>query len=121
MPPSCPVRLPLARNVRFYPTAAAAQRAGFREGLQALPPRCVAGFTAVERSAADVVACAMRLIADGTVDRDGVNGLAARLGYTTRQLNACCRAKRGRAAGAGPCPAGPDGADPDRDDVDGLQ
>ena len=29
--PSCPVRPPFARNVRFYPTAAAAQRAGFRQ------------------------------------------------------------------------------------------
>lgn len=35
---------------------------------------------------ADVVARAMRLIADGAVDRDGVAGLAARLGYTSRHL-----------------------------------
>src|SRR5919108_66751 len=35
---------------------------------------------------ADVVARAMRLIADGVVDREGVPGLAARLGYSTRQV-----------------------------------
>ena len=46
--PSCPVRPPFARNVRFYPTAAAAQQAGFR-ALQALPARRLAGLARVER------------------------------------------------------------------------
>ncbi len=46
----------------------------------------------------DVVARAMRLIADGTVDRDGVTGLAAHLGYTTRQLERLLQAE----VGAGP-------------------
>ena len=31
--PSCPVRPPLARNMRFYPTSAAAQRGGFRDRM----------------------------------------------------------------------------------------
>src|SRR5262249_11633490 len=47
---------------------------------------------------ADVVARAMRLIADGVVDRDGVPGLAARLGYSTRQLERQLLAE----VGAGP-------------------
>ncbi len=46
----------------------------------------------------DVVAWAMRLIADGTVDRAGVSGLAAHLGYTTRQLERLLQAE----VGAGP-------------------
>ena len=46
----------------------------------------------------DVVARAMRLIADGTVDRDGVTGLAGRLGYSTRQLERLLLAE----VGAGP-------------------
>src|SRR5207344_3308517 len=46
----------------------------------------------------DIVARAMRLIADGTVDRDGVTGLAAHLGYTTRQLERLLQAE----VGAGP-------------------
>jgi AraC family transcriptional regulator, regulatory protein of adaptative response / DNA-3-methyladenine glycosylase II len=46
----------------------------------------------------DMVARAMRLIADGTVDRDGVTGLASRLGYTTRQLERMLQAE----VGAGP-------------------
>jgi AraC family transcriptional regulator of adaptative response / DNA-3-methyladenine glycosylase II len=40
----------------------------------------------------------MRLIADGTVDREGVTGLAAHLGYTTRQLERLLQAE----VGAGP-------------------
>jgi AraC family transcriptional regulator, regulatory protein of adaptative response / DNA-3-methyladenine glycosylase II len=36
---------------------------------------------------ADVVGRAIRLIADGLVDREGVAGLAARLGYSERQLH----------------------------------
>ena len=46
----------------------------------------------------DVVARAMRLIADGTVDREGVGGLAGQLGYTTRQLERLLQAE----VGAGP-------------------
>jgi AraC family transcriptional regulator of adaptative response / DNA-3-methyladenine glycosylase II len=70
--PSCPARTPLARNVSFFTTAAAAQGAGFR---------------ACRRCRPDAVARAMRLIADGEVERSGVSGLAARLGYSERQLH----------------------------------
>ena len=94
--PSCPVRLPLARNVRFYPTAAAAQRAGFRACRRCLPD--ASPGSPLWNVRADVVARAMRLIADGTVDRDGVNGRAARLGYTTRQLERLLQSE----VGAGP-------------------
>jgi len=45
----------------------------------------------------DVVARAMRLIADGTVDREGVTGLAARVGYTVRQLERLMQAEVGAA------------------------
>src|ERR687890_334880 len=82
--PSCPVRPPYARNMRFYPTAAAAQRAGFRACKRCRPDASPGSPEWNVRG--DVVARAMRLIADGTVDREGVPGLAARLGYTTRQL-----------------------------------
>jgi AraC family transcriptional regulator of adaptative response / DNA-3-methyladenine glycosylase II len=82
--PSCPVRPPFARNVRFYPTAAAAQHAGFRACKRCRPDASPGSPEWNVRG--DVVARAMRLIADGTVDREGVTGLAARVGYTTRQL-----------------------------------
>ncbi|BBX69050.1 DNA-3-methyladenine glycosylase 2 family protein [Mycolicibacterium psychrotolerans] len=91
--PSCPVRPPFARNIRFYPTAAAAQRAGFRACKRCRPDASPGSPEWNVRS--DVVARAMRLIADGTVDRDGVTGLAARLGYTVRQLERLMQAEVG--------------------------
>jgi AraC family transcriptional regulator of adaptative response / DNA-3-methyladenine glycosylase II len=83
--PSCPARTPLARNVSFFTTAAAAQAAGFR-ACRRCRPDAVPGSPAWDVRA-DVVARAMRLIADGEVERSGVPGLARRLGYSERQLN----------------------------------
>lgn len=91
--PSCPVRPPFARNVRFYPTAAAAQGAGFRACKRCRPDASPGSPEWNIRG--DVVARTMRLIADGTVDRDGVVGLAARVGYTTRQLERLLQAEVG--------------------------
>ena len=91
--PSCPVRPPFARNMRFYPTAAAAQRAGFRACKRCRPDASPGSPEWNVRG--DVVARAMRLIADGTVDREGVTGLAARVGYTTRQLERLLQAEVG--------------------------
>lgn len=94
--PSCPVRPPFARNVRFYPSAAAAQRAGFRACKRCRPDASPGSPEWNVRG--DVVARAMRLIADGTVDREGVGGLAIHVGYTTRQLERLLQAE----VGAGP-------------------
>jgi AraC family transcriptional regulator of adaptative response / DNA-3-methyladenine glycosylase II len=82
--PSCPAVPPKARNMRFYPSAAAAQAAGFRACKRCRPDASPGSPEWNVR--ADIVARAMRLIADGVVDRDGVPGLAARLGYSTRQI-----------------------------------
>jgi AraC family transcriptional regulator of adaptative response / DNA-3-methyladenine glycosylase II len=94
--PSCPARTPHARNIRFYPTAAAAQQAGFRACKRCRPDASPGSPEWNVRG--DVVARAMRLIADGVVDRDGVGGLAARLGYSTRHLERLLQAE----VGAGP-------------------
>ena len=94
--PSCPVRPPFARNVRFLPTAAAAQRAGFRACKRCRPDASPGSPEWNVRG--DAIARAMRLIADGTVDREGVSGLATHLGYTTRQLERLLQAE----VGAGP-------------------
>src|SRR4051794_1062951 len=83
--PSCPARTPLARNVTFFTTAAAAQAAGFRACRRCRPDAAPGSPEWDVR--ADVVARAMRLIADGEVERAGVPGLAARLGYSERQLH----------------------------------
>lgn len=94
--PSCPVRPPLARNVSFFPTAAAAQHAGYRACKRCRPDASPGSPEWNVRR--DLVARAMRLIADGTVDREGVGGLASRLGYSTRQLERHLNAE----VGAGP-------------------
>jgi len=91
--PSCPARTPKRQNVRFYATAAAAQQAGFRACLRCRPDATPGSPEWNVR--ADVVARSMRLIRDGIVDREGVEGLARRLGYSTRQLNRLVTAEVG--------------------------
>ena len=94
--PSCPARTPRRENVRFYPSAAACQQAGFR-ACKRCRPDATPG-SPEWNSRGDVVARAMRLIADGVIDRHGVPGLAAALGYSVRQLQRVLVAE----LGAGP-------------------
>ncbi|WP_369368849.1 DNA-3-methyladenine glycosylase 2 family protein [Streptomyces sp. CG4] len=94
--PSCPAVTPKRHNVRFFPTAAAAQGAGFR-ACRRCRPDAVPG-SAEWNVRADAVGRAMRLIADGVVDREGVAGLAGRLGYSARQVQRQLTAE----LGAGP-------------------
>ncbi len=83
--PSCPARTPKRENVRFFASAAAAQSAGFR-ACKRCRPDATPGSPEWDLRA-DLVGRAMRLIADGVVDREGVGGLAARLGYTERHVH----------------------------------
>ncbi|PZF86482.1 DNA-3-methyladenine glycosylase 2 family protein [Jiangella anatolica] len=83
--PSCPAMTPKRQNVRFYRTAAEANTAGFR-ACRRCRPDATPG-SAEWNVRADMVGRAMRLIADGVVDRDGVAGLAGRLGYSERQVH----------------------------------
>ncbi|MFJ3801322.1 bifunctional transcriptional activator/DNA repair enzyme AdaA [Streptomyces sp. NPDC090088] len=94
--PSCPAVTPKRRNVRFFPTAAAAQGSGFR-ACRRCRPDAVPG-SAEWNVRADVVGRAVRLIGDGVVDREGVGGLADRLGYSARQVQRQLTAE----LGAGP-------------------
>ena len=83
--PSCPTPvLPKARNVDFYPSAAAAQRAGFR-ACKRCRPDATPG-SPEWNSRADLVGRALRLIADGVIDRVGVGGLANQLAVSERHL-----------------------------------
>jgi AraC family transcriptional regulator of adaptative response / DNA-3-methyladenine glycosylase II len=82
--PSCPAIVPRRHNVAFLRTAAAAQRRGFRACKRCRPDASPGSPEWNSRS--DVVGRAMRLIADGVIDREGVAGLATRLGYSRRQL-----------------------------------
>ena len=94
--PSCPAITPKRANMRFYRSAAAAQEAGFRACKRCRPDASPGSPEWNIR--ADVVGRAMRLIADGVVDRDGVEGLARRLGYEQRQVRRLVTAE----LGAGP-------------------
>lgn len=82
--PSCPARTPKPANVTFYATSAAAHEAGYRACKRCLPE--AAPGSPAWNLRGDTTARAMRLIADGVVEREGVPGLARRLGYSPRHL-----------------------------------
>ena len=82
--PSCPAATPRPHNVRFYITAAAAHEAGLRACKRCQPDAVPGNPDWNLRD--DLAGRAMRLILDGVVERDGVTGLADRLGYSTRHL-----------------------------------
>lgn len=94
--PSCPAITPKSVNMRFYPSAAAAQQEGFRACKRCLPDATPG--SPEWRTRSDLAGRAMRLVADGVVDRDGVTGLAERLGYSVRQVERLVTAE----LGAGP-------------------
>jgi AraC family transcriptional regulator of adaptative response / DNA-3-methyladenine glycosylase II len=83
--PSCPAITPKRQNVEFFRAAATAQAHGYRACKRCRPD--ASPGSPEWNSRADVVGRAMRLIADGLVDREGVPGLAGRLGYSERQVN----------------------------------
>ena len=82
--PVCPAVPPLARNVRFFPTAAAAGEAGFRPCLRCRP-ECAPGSPAWNGTST-TVRRGLRLIEEGALDQAGVEQLAERLGVTGRHL-----------------------------------
>jgi AraC family transcriptional regulator of adaptative response / DNA-3-methyladenine glycosylase II len=94
--PCCPAVAPKSSNVTFFPTAAAAQLAGFRACKRCRPDATPGSPEWDVRG--DVVGRAMRLIADGVIDREGVGGLARRLSFSERHLHRQLMAE----LGAGP-------------------
>lgn len=82
--PICPARTPLRKNVTFFASAAAAEEAGFRPCLRCRPetspgtPAWIGPSTTVSR--------ALRLIAGGIVEQEGIPGLSERVGVGERQL-----------------------------------
>ena len=94
--PSCPARTPSYSHVSFHLSPASAQATGHRACKRCLPD-ATPGSPDWDVSA-DVAGRAMRLISDGVVDREGVEGLAGRMGYTARHLGRVLTAE----LGAGP-------------------
>ncbi len=82
--PVCPVRAAKPENVRFYPSAAAAEAAGFRPCLRCRPE--TAPFSPAWKGSLTTVERAVRLIEQGALDDSDVETLAARLGVGARHL-----------------------------------
>lgn len=82
--PVCPVKQPLTRNVAYYPTAAAAEAAGYRPCLRCRPE--TAPFCAAWNGTRSTVVRALKLIDSGALDDGSVAALADRLGVSSRHL-----------------------------------
>ncbi|MBV9509019.1 MAG: helix-turn-helix domain-containing protein, partial [Caulobacteraceae bacterium] len=82
--PICPARTPKRENVRFFPSAAAAQEAGFRPCLRCRPE--TSPDLGAWRGASNTVQRALTLIEAGALDEADVETLAERLGMGARQL-----------------------------------
>jgi AraC family transcriptional regulator, regulatory protein of adaptative response / methylated-DNA-[protein]-cysteine methyltransferase len=83
--PVCRARTPLARNLEFYPSAAAAERAGYRPCLRCRPE--TAPFCPAWKGTKTTVERALALIEAGALDGDRIDALAARLGIGPRHLS----------------------------------
>ncbi|MEZ5137736.1 MAG: Ada metal-binding domain-containing protein [Acidimicrobiales bacterium] len=93
--PSCPATTPRRANVRFFATAAAAQGAGFRACRRCRPD--TAPGSPAWNGRGDLAARAVALIDDGTIDREGVGGVARRLAVSERHLHRVLVAELGAA------------------------
>lgn len=83
--PVCPVKQPLSRNVSYFPSAAAAEAAGYRPCLRCRPE--AAPFCPAWNGTRTTVERALALIEEGALDSDCVEALAERLGIGARQLS----------------------------------
>jgi len=82
--PICRVRLPRQQNCSYYPSAAAAEAAGYRPCLRCRP-ELAPGFAATEASA-KLARTAARMIEDGVADDVDLAFVAQRIGVTDRHL-----------------------------------
>lgn len=94
--PVCPVKQPLTKNVEYYPTAPAAERAGYRPCLRCRPE--TAPFCPAWNGTKTTVERALKLIEAGALDSGSAEALAERLGIGTRHLTRLFR----RHVGASP-------------------
>jgi AraC family transcriptional regulator of adaptative response / DNA-3-methyladenine glycosylase II len=82
--PICPARTPSPQNMVFFPSAAAAQEAGFRPCLRCRPE--ASPDLGAWRGTSNTVSRALALIEGGALDQADVEALAGRLGVGGRQL-----------------------------------
>lgn len=93
--PICPARTPKPENMTFYPSAAAAQEAGFRPCLRCRPE--ASPDLGAWRGTSNTVSRALALIEAGALDSGDVDALALRLGVGERQLRRLFRQHLGAA------------------------
>jgi AraC family transcriptional regulator of adaptative response/methylated-DNA-[protein]-cysteine methyltransferase len=82
--PVCPVKQPMTKNVSYFPSAAAAELAGYRPCLRCRPE--TAPFCAAWKGTQSTVERALRLIEGGALDTGNVDDLADKLGVGARHL-----------------------------------
>ncbi len=82
--PICPARTPLPHNLEFYPSAAAAEAAGYRACLRCRPE--TAPGMGAWRGTSNTVNRGLELIEAGALDRGDMESLAQRLGLGQRQI-----------------------------------
>jgi AraC family transcriptional regulator of adaptative response / DNA-3-methyladenine glycosylase II len=80
----CPAPTAKEKNVRYFPTAAAASEAGFRPCLRCRPESSPG--TPAWLGTSNTVSRALRLIGESGLEDGGVDGLAERLGVGSRHL-----------------------------------
>jgi len=83
--PVCPVRQPLSKNVTYYPSAAAAELAGYRPCLRCRPE--TAPFCPAWNGTRTTVERALKMIDAGALDRGTIADMAEKLGVGSRHLS----------------------------------
>ena len=91
--PVCTVKPPRRENCRFYPSAAAAESAGYRPCLRCRP-ELAPGNASVDATTR-LAQAAASMIEDHSLEDDGLEAIAARLGITDRHLRRAFRAEFG--------------------------
>ena len=91
--PVCNVRMPRRENCLFFPSAAAAEVAGYRPCLRCRP-ELAPGHASVDASER-LARGAANLIENGVLDDGGIETLAARVGVTSRHLRRIFEAEYG--------------------------
>ena len=82
--PVCTVKPPRRENCRFYPSAAAAESGGYRPCLRCRP-ELAPGNASVDATSR-LAQAAASLLEDRTLDEEGLDAVATRLGITDRHL-----------------------------------
>src|SRR5262249_13882349 len=101
--PVCPVRHAHSKNVEYYPSAASAEAAGYRQCLRCRPK--TAPFSPAWKGSLATVERAMRLVHEGALDEAGAAALAQPPRGCARHPS--CPVQK--AVGRAPPPGGPPG------------